>query len=150
MICLKPKFSLIVSPYDSLLHVLEVSDFVTNSFSGKSKNTCWKMFIKYHHLLTGVGRDNKVNATEKFVCLLYRNEENDVKSIDNARYSLFVKAKRDLVMLPPTHNALQLHNKRSNYQAMIWLQADNTIKNLENEPTETIGWQDGTDKIEVV
>ena len=60
-----------------------------------------------------------------------------------------MKSKRDLVMLPQTHYALELHTKRPNYQAMIWLQADHTIINLENEQTETIGWQDGTDKLEV-
>ena len=65
--------------------MLEVCDIVTSSFSGKGKNTCWKMFIKYPHLSTGVGRDDNVDAAEKFVCLLYGNEENDVKGIGNAR-----------------------------------------------------------------
>ena len=61
----------------------------------------------------------------------------------------FVKAKRDLEMLPPTHYyALELHIKRPNYQDKIWLQAGHAIINL--EPTETIGWQTGTDDLEVV
>ena len=61
-----------------------------------------------------------------------------------------MKAKRDLEMLPPTNYALELHIKRPNYQAKIWLQADYVIMNLENKPTETIGWQEGTDDLEVV
>ena len=53
----------------------------------------------------------------------------------------FVKAKRDLDALPPTHGALELHITRANYQAKIWLQADHVIMDL-----ETIDlWQEGTD-----
>ena len=62
----------------------------------------------------------------------------------------FVKAKRDLEMLPPTHHALELHIKRQNYQDKILLQAGYAIINLENDPTETIGWQAGTYHPEVV
>ena len=39
--------------------------------SGKGKNTCWKMFIKYAHLLTGVVRDDNVDEAWVFVCSLY-------------------------------------------------------------------------------
>ena len=46
------------------------------------------MFIKYTHLLTGVGRDDNVDAAEKFVCLLYGIEENGVKGIDNAKQNV--------------------------------------------------------------
>ena len=35
------------------------------SYSGKGKNTCWKMFIKYVHLLTGVVKDD--NGASTFV-----------------------------------------------------------------------------------
>ena len=80
-------------------------------------------------------------------CMEFRK---GVKGIDNARYILFVKAKCDLVMLPPTHYALELHTKRPNFQDMIWLQTDHAIINLENEQTPTIGWKDGTDNLEVV
>ena len=47
-----------------------------------------KMFLKYPDLLTGVGRDDNVNAAEKFVCLLYGIAKKGVEGIDNARYSL--------------------------------------------------------------
>ena len=50
-----------------------------------------------------------------------------------------VKARCDLEMLLPTHYALELHIKRPNYQAHIWLEAGHAIINLENVPTETIG-----------
>ena len=66
--------------------------------------------------------------------------------LDDVRHCLFVKAKRDLDVLPPTYGALELHIKRANYEAKIWLQGDHVIMDLENKPTETIDlWQEGTD-----
>ena len=39
--------------------------------SGNCKNTCWKMFIKYAHLLTGVVRDDNVDdAWGLYVCCM--------------------------------------------------------------------------------
>ena len=40
-------------------------------FSGNGKKTCWKMFIKYAHLLTGVVRDDNVDDAWAFVYSLY-------------------------------------------------------------------------------
>ena len=39
--------------------------------SGKGKNTCWKKFIKYAHLLAEVVRDDDVDDAGAFVCSLY-------------------------------------------------------------------------------
>ena len=104
------------------------------------------MFIKYAHLLTGVVRDDNVDDTWAFVCSLCGNGENDVRGIDDARHSLFVKAKHDLDVLPPTHGTFELHITRANYQAKIWLQADHAIMDQGNKLTETIDlWQEGTD-----
>ena len=75
------------------------------------------MFIKYPYLLTWVGRNGNVNDAEKFVCFLYGIVEKDVRGIDDARHSHFVKEKRGLEMLPPTHDALELHIVKANYQA---------------------------------
>ena len=36
------------------------------------------------------------------------------------------------------------------YQAKIWLQAGYVIMDLENKQTETIGWLESTDGLEVV
>ena len=106
--------------------------------SGKGKNTCWKMFIKYAHLLTGVVRNDIVDDVWAFVCSLYGIGEKDAICIDDTRHILFVKAKRDVDVLPPTHGALELHIIRANYQAKILLQADHVIMDLENKLTETI------------
>ena len=76
--------------------------------SGKGNCTCWIMFIKYAHLLTGVERGDNVNDAWAFVCSLYGLGEKDVRGIDDARHNLFLKAKRDQ-MCCPTHGALELH-----------------------------------------
>ena len=52
-------------------------------------------------------------------CMFVNIEEKGVNGIDNARHSLFVKVKRDIEELPPTHYILELHIKRPNYQAKI-------------------------------
>ena len=83
--------------------------------SGKGYSTCWKMFIKYVHLLTGVVRDDNVDDALAYVCSLYGIGEKDVRGIDDARHSLFVKAKCDIDVLPPTHGALELHITKPNY-----------------------------------
>ena len=85
------------------------------------------MFIKYAHLLTGVVRDDNVDNAWAFVCSLYPIEEKDVRGIDGARHSLFVKAKRDQDVLHPTHGTLELHITRANYQAKIWLQGPDLL-----------------------
>ena len=45
----------------------------------------------------------------------------------DARYSLFVKAKKTLEILQPTTDALELHIARANYQAGIWIRAGVSI-----------------------
>ena len=83
-----------------------------------------------------------------FVCSLYGIGEKDVRGIVDDRHSLFVKAKLDLDVLPPTHGALEVHITRENYQVKIWLQVDFVIvdREFQNKLTETMDlWQEGTD-----
>ena len=95
--------------------------------SAKGKNTCWKMFMKYAHLLTGIVRDDNADDVWAFVCLSYGIGEKDVRGVDDARHNLFVKVKRALDVLPPIKGELELHITRANYQAKIWLKADHMI-----------------------
>ena len=98
------------------------------------------------HLLTGVVRGDNVEDASAFVCSFYVIGEKDVRGIDDARHSIFVKVKRDLDVLPPTHGSLEKHITRANYQAKIWLLADHVIMDLENKLTETTDlWHEGTD-----
>ena len=59
------------------------------SLSGKGKNTCWKIFIKYFHLLTEVERGVNVDDDWAFVCLLYGIREKGVKRIDDTVNPLY-------------------------------------------------------------
>ena len=91
-----------------------------------------------HHFierLTGTTFEYKIDQSKHIVslCIGY-----SIRGIDDARHSLFVKAKRDLEVLPPNHGAFELHITRANYQAKIWPQADHVIMDLENKPTESI------------
>ena len=104
----------------------------TSAFSGIGKKTCWKVFMKYSHLLVGIGRDCDFEDADKFVCILYGISEEAAVGIDDASRNLFVKAKRPLEMLPPTRDALELHVSRANYQAKVWINADKAIMNLDN------------------
>ena len=60
-------------------------------YHSKSNYTCWKMFIKYAHLLTGVVRDDNVNDAWPFVCSLYGIGKKNVRGIDDARNGPFEK-----------------------------------------------------------
>ena len=66
--------------------------------------------------------------------MLYGIGEKVFKDIDDASCSLFVEAKRDLEMVPPNHDTLELQITRANCRAKIWLHADHAIMNLENKP----------------
>ena len=94
----------------------------TSAFSGHGKRFCWKTFQNHPHLVQGIGRHGELAPIGQFVCHLYGTPEQH--TVDNARLQLFGKGKLGLEMLPPTRDALELHTARANYQAKIWLQAD--------------------------
>ena len=74
-----------------------------SAFSGISKKTCKKKFITCPDLLSDVERNLQSDKAEKFVCLLYWIQKD---SVDDARYSLFVRANKTFEMLSPTTDAL--------------------------------------------
>ncbi|KAH3782368.1 hypothetical protein DPMN_160283 [Dreissena polymorpha] len=88
-----------------------------------SKKTDWVKYIAQPDTLEGVGRDVDALAVIKFMCLLYGCCQDHPPNIDTWRYRLFLKARKSLDLLPPTNDALELHIKRENYQAKIWLNA---------------------------
>ena len=109
----------------------------TSAFSGHSKRSCWKTFQNHPHLVQGIGRDGELAPIEQFVCHLYGTSEQ--QTVDNARLQLFGKGKFGLEMLPPTRDALELHTARANYQAKIWLQADQEHIDIPS-PTDISAW----------
>ena len=54
----------------------------------EAKNTCWEMFFKYAHLLTGVVGDDNIDDAWALVCSLYWIGEKDVKGFNDDRHSL--------------------------------------------------------------
>ena len=94
----------------------------TSAFSGHGKRSCWKTFQNHPHLVQGIGHDGELAPIEQFVCHLYGTPEQ--QTVVNARLQLFGKGKLGLEMVPPTRDALELDTARANYQAKIWLQAN--------------------------
>ena len=94
----------------------------TSAVFGYGKKSCWKTFLNQPLLVADIGRDGELAPIEQFVCHLYGRPEQS--SVDQARLQVFGKTKKGLDMLPPTNDALELHTIRANYQAKIWLQAD--------------------------
>ena len=66
---------------------------------------------------------------ERFVCGLYgfTDEQQQNYSVNEARFRLFKKGKFSEEFLPPTHDVLQLHIDRANYQSYIWKNCLTTI-----------------------
>ena len=52
-----------------------------------------------------VESEHNVDDAWVFICSLYGIGEKNAKGTDDARHNLFVKAKRDLEVLPPNHGA---------------------------------------------
>ena len=117
-------------------HALTGCD-TTSAFHGYGKKSCWKTFLNQPLLVAGIGRDGELAPIEQFVCHLYGRPEQP--SVDEARLQLFGKAKKGLEMLPPTKDALELHTIRANYQAKIWLQADQQHIQV-SSPVDTSAW----------
>ena len=117
-------------------HALTGCD-TTSAFHGYGKKSCWKTFLNQPLLVAGIGRDGELAPIEQFVCHLYGKHEQS--SIDQARLQLFGKAKKGFEMLPPTKDALELHTIRANYQAKIWLQADQQHIHV-SSPVDTSAW----------
>jgi len=121
-------------------HALTGCD-TTSSFHGISKKSCWKAYCEAPTLLAGVGRDGDVSSVARYLCGLYGCSKEHEPDIDICRYRLFMKARKSLELLPPTTDALELHVKRANYQAKIWINAD--IANSQGDtPLSSGGWSD--------
>ena len=95
----------------------------TSSYSGISKNTCWKQYLKTLRLLRSVGRGINKDEIEEFICNLYGStfELAEQPSVDSLGFNLFSKARKglELHVLPPTKDVLDLHSKRAEFLAKI-------------------------------
>ena len=127
-------------------HALTGCDTVS-SFSGYGNKKCWKIFQRQPDSVTSIGRNGELDLIEQFVCRLYGVPTQT--DVNQARLHLFVKGRKELDMLPPTRDALDLHCKRANYQARIWLQADQE-QIIVPPPTDTFAWTKETSMLSPV
>lgn len=115
----------------------------TSQFAGIGKQSAWKTFKGcssglFQHLGDDGSPDERVlTDAEAFVCQLYNKSIVEVL-VNKERTAAFRKAKKNPDVLPSTHDALNLHIRRANYQTMI------SKKALEPCPTlptpEESGW----------
>lgn len=154
----KPKYIYIKDIFNKLppqavqsllpFHALTGCD-TTSFICSHTKHSAWKVFLKHHNLLSGLGEgeltEDKIKLAEKFVCRLYSVDH--VDSVDMARYIIFSKVSKPEAM-PPTTNALHYHIKRAHFQSMIWKQAHCSEPDL--PAPEMMGWKLQGDKLEPV
>ena len=86
-------------------------------------------------LLSDVERNRQSDKAENVLCLLYWIQKD---CVDDAIYSLFVRANKTFEILSPTTDALELHIARENYQASIWIKPEVAILDTEVRPADTI------------
>ena len=99
------------------------------------------------HAFTGCDTTSAFSGHGKQSGKLFRIDPN--QTVDNARLQLFGKGKLGLEMLPPTRDALELHTARANYQAKIWLQADQEHIDIPS-PTDISAWMMESDCLKAV
>ncbi|KAL8603208.1 hypothetical protein ACOMHN_025223 [Nucella lapillus] len=120
---------------ESLLafHAITGSDS-TSQFAGNGKKSAWIVFLDNPHLLQRLGMEDFPDEevlmdAESFVCKLY-NPNTQHTSTQPLRCDLFHSVKKTLENFPPTQDALNLHIKRSHYQALVWRRALETKPHL--------------------
>lgn len=124
-------------------HALTGCD-TTSQFAGIGKATAWKVLDdQTASLIASIGEASPpsprtLSDAEAFVCQLYHNGTREVE-INRERAAAFRKVKKNLDTLPPTQDALHLHIRRANYQAMIWKRAQDATLSI-RRPEDENGW----------
>ena len=101
----------------------------TSSFAGKGKKSAWETWTNFPqvtnaflemYLHSAELSESCLAAVERFVVLLY-DRASTTGSVNSTRKQLFTQKGRTLENIPPTHDALMQHIKRSVYQAgHVW------------------------------
>jgi len=103
----------------------------TSSFAGKGKKSAWETWSNFPEVTNAFLEmyshsaelsESCLAAIEHFVVLLYDRRSTSC-SVNYTRKQLFTQKGRTLENIPPTHDALMQHIKRSTYQAgHVWSQ----------------------------
>ena len=110
-------------------HALTGCD-TTSAFFGKGKKTAWSVWQSMPELtlplqlLSGPSPTTEMIKTrtpilQRFVLKLYGVSEDDIRTVDAARLSLFLHKGKDFDHMPPSSDALHQHLLRAAYQVMI-------------------------------
>ena len=138
------------------LHSLTGCD-TTSAFVRRGKVAPLKVVEKqpsYHSVLGKLGNDQTCSSElqddiEALVCGLYGKPQ--YKDINKLRYDMFAKRFQvrgqvlssysgvDMSLLPPCKSSLDMHVRRANYQAYVWLHAHENYPDLPK--IEESGWR---------
>ena len=127
----------------------------TSAFYGKGKKKAYAIAsgnVEFTQAFTKLGSDFSLDEStttvlERFVCHLYGQPRE--KSVNDVRYKIFCHATSSLPErnMPPTHDALQNHCKRANYQAAIM---KSSLKQQIDAPTPVgQGWHLDGNKLSI-
>ena len=97
----------------------------TSSFYGIGKKKAWNVIEKNSEFQAALGQLGQViplskrlqNAYEKIVCRFYTSAPKSGTTVNSVRYWLFCQKRYTNENLPPTHDSLNMHIKRANFQA---------------------------------
>ena len=131
-------------------HVLTGCDQI-GRFSGKSKTTWWKSFMKADgeilQALSCLGDSETIpdlltlENIERFVVNTYGNKKmpKELSTLARLRWFLFSKYQHDATQLPPTMSALKYKIFRSHFICLVLKRSHMAIQNL--PPPQNYGWE---------
>lgn len=131
-------------------HVLTGCD-QTGRFSGKSKSTWWKFFMKAEdyvlHALSKLGEREDLpdlitlEHIEHFIVNAYGDGKKtcEITTLSQLRWFLFSKYQYHALQLPPTMSALKYKIFRSHYICMTLRKSNVGLQNL--PPAQNYGWE---------
>ncbi len=125
----------------------------TSAFSGKGKKSFYNVLeqnAEFCEAMVQLGDNEEVSAElfaacEAGLCHVYGHPR--CRDINQVRYDMLSKG-NESHQIPPTQDALRLHIKRANYQAMLWKHA--LQGNYKPPSPDGHGWSVKDDTLEVV
>ena len=110
----------------------------TSSFYGIGKKKAWNVIEKNSEFQAALGQLGQAiplskrlqNAYEKIVCRFYTSAPKSGTTVNSVRHWLFCQKPYTNENLPPTHDSLNMHIKRANFQSMVWTRCLQPKQNL--------------------
>ena len=135
-------------------HSLTGAD-TTGRFAGKSKATCFKVFMSSDDEIINAFRclgsaddppsGATVDALERFVCCLYKPKGSSFSKLSELRRHLFSQKHAEGERLPPTVGTLMPHILRAHFVARIWKTSN--VPRYSLPPVSDFGWNSIDDRL---